>query len=105
MYFPIDDTHPESSASRTSSFSRAPMYGFEIGIKLSDIIDLLIRSNERLETFPLRREDSTGECYEGQAKLQRRLSRPGNGSTSGTMRGRFHQSGSNRLVRQRACEQ
>src|SRR5260370_10252833 len=53
MYFPIDETHPESRASRTSSFSRAPMNGFEIGIKLSDIIGLLNRRNERLEALPL----------------------------------------------------
>src|SRR5215475_7953873 len=41
MYFPIEDTQPESSASSTSSFSRGPISGFEIGIKLSDIIGLL----------------------------------------------------------------
>src|SRR6266403_1155116 len=53
MYLPIDDTHPESSAFSTSSFSRAPMNGFEIGIKLSDIVDLLDQSNERFEALPL----------------------------------------------------
>src|ERR1700722_12815412 len=53
MYFPIDETHPESSASRTSSFSRAPICGFEIGIKLFGIDGLLDRSDEGLESLPL----------------------------------------------------
>src|SRR5215475_12861752 len=53
MYFPIEDTQPESSASSTSSFSRGPINGCEIGMNGFDMLRLLYRSHQRLKALPL----------------------------------------------------